>query len=587
MAGTIDQRFPATGDITGPSIQHAKSDQDPNPLEKADREAYGTRGLPVSVEDCDDDDATSTGVSLRPPSGSDMPSSTGLKSPSTNQNYSESSSDSGSTVTHNSYTKKTQDVDKRSPRQGASREIPRRQSSRGSHRPNALQFLDPESPTVMHDSKRRSADMSQWRGANSGKQTSPSASSSTSGSFHSDVFSEPNVAAGSDRSWSPEHALSNESPSIGHSKVNNPFPAVHQGQQGHHHPPHTTHMNNMNHASHMNPMNPMSPMSPMAPLENANLPPQFPINSLQPQFATPFQIPRFPHVESVPLSGYQLLATKLVGRAIGPPVKPSYRVFEIMNHRVLLHLQDELSELEEELTMLDKADTQLRRSPGGIFPASRRQEQMNANVHELAWRKKDIINRIGFKLVQYYTVISSLKGTLELAAPSMEEVNEYRAYLAHQQPVVDVEARFLDNPDDLVLLAREPTVYERQDDLLTPMSRPMADAGFPPGNNSSDTVDYQFNRNFAVPTQPLPDGAPRELAIATVVAILVPLLVFSVIPEFIGRIAVVLLVAAGVVMSLVQSGLFRLLTQARGGLDCMVCLGVYGAIMALLARAFT
>ena len=50
--------------------------------------------------------------------------------------------------------------------------------------------------------------------------------------------------------------------------------------------------------------------------------------------------------------GYELLAHKLSELKKGSKadsVVPAYRKFEQLNHRVLLHLQDEISELEEEL----------------------------------------------------------------------------------------------------------------------------------------------------------------------------------------------------------------------------------------------
>lgn len=62
-------------------------------------------------------------------------------------------------------------------------------------------------------------------------------------------------------------------------------------------------------------------------------------------------------------------------------------------------MQDELIELEEQLHNLDAADTQKRKFPGGIFPASRRKENMNPT--DATWKKKDIIAHIAHKLYQY------------------------------------------------------------------------------------------------------------------------------------------------------------------------------------------
>lgn len=82
-----------------------------------------------------------------------------------------------------------------------------------------------------------------------------------------------------------------------------------------------------------------------------------------------------------------------------PALKPIYRRFEALNHRLLLHLQDELSELEEQLHRLDTADTQTRRLQNCILPASRRAEYLAGG--ELQWHRTDILGKIGFKLGQY------------------------------------------------------------------------------------------------------------------------------------------------------------------------------------------
>ncbi len=144
--------------------------------------------------------------------------------------------------------------------------------------------------------------------------------------------------------------------------------------------------------------------------------PHFRPDELQPRLVAPGQgYPKYlPRAEKLPMTGYELLAAKLStsdpwparrgstsssqsdeGRAI----KPIYRKFEALNHRLLLHLQDELTELEEQLHRLDTADTQTRRLQNCILPASRRSEAMAGG--ELQWRKTDTLGKIGFKLSQY------------------------------------------------------------------------------------------------------------------------------------------------------------------------------------------
>lgn len=101
--------------------------------------------------------------------------------------------------------------------------------------------------------------------------------------------------------------------------------------------------------------------------------------------------------EKPPMSGYQLLAAKLVGGLGGPPVAPLYRRFEALHHRLLLYMQADIVELENELFSLDMRDT-VERSYGFI-PASRRQERW-ANGG-MAQQKTDVLGHIGYKLSQY------------------------------------------------------------------------------------------------------------------------------------------------------------------------------------------
>ena len=127
-------------------------------------------------------------------------------------------------------------------------------------------------------------------------------------------------------------------------------------------------------------------------------------SSLSPRYAQHIKQRGLPRAEKLPVTGYELLASRLSNsnaQTEEPKIKPMYRKFEALNHRLLLHLQDEISELEEQLHRLDNADTQSRRAglSGSVVPASRRASQ--AAGGELQWHKTDILGRIGFKLAQY------------------------------------------------------------------------------------------------------------------------------------------------------------------------------------------
>lgn len=143
------------------------------------------------------------------------------------------------------------------------------------------------------------------------------------------------------------------------------------------------------------------------------LPPQAPelphrsAGYLHPQY--PHAIPQAPPFHPDPtrktVEGYELLAEKLAeqsqeneeGEEVWTPV---YRKFAQLNHRILLHLQDEISVLEEELRIVDECIAQrTEMMEGEVPPASRRMEMRYGN--EPHHRRTELLGRIFQKLGQY------------------------------------------------------------------------------------------------------------------------------------------------------------------------------------------
>jgi hypothetical protein len=115
-----------------------------------------------------------------------------------------------------------------------------------------------------------------------------------------------------------------------------------------------------------------------------------------------------PDVTKTTAAGYELLANKLSETPKknslvrkGGNIVPMYRKFEHLNHRVLLHLQDEVCEMEEELRYLDESiiQTSPRDDAGHAFPASRRGDARYGN--ELHYKRTELLGRIFQKLGQY------------------------------------------------------------------------------------------------------------------------------------------------------------------------------------------
>lgn len=243
-----------------------------------------------------------------------------------------------------------------------------------------------------------------------------------------------------------------------------------------------------------------------------------------------------------------------------------YRRFEALNHRILLHLQDELCELEEQLRRLDTADTHSRhvRDNSGkdtrIVPASRRHSAAYSGP-QLEWHKTDLLGRIGFKLSQYNQALASFHATDVLAPPQPEDVNAYRTYLSSEHPIAEQETHFLDPTDDLVSV--------RGDKTTKPTSDPPSNPSTSPSANFSSHPHIDISASFS------------SIATASAIAVLVPILTFPIIPGFFGRMTVVILIALGVIGASFQSGVIG--QDQINGRDWVPCAMIYGGVMAVIA----
>lgn len=108
------------------------------------------------------------------------------------------------------------------------------------------------------------------------------------------------------------------------------------------------------------------------------------------------------------ISGYSLLATRLSSATESqePRLPPLYRRFENLNHRVLLHLQDEIAQMEEDLRLVDEYEELQRAATAEqegtkMLPASRRmdaQAQVYSSVH---YRREELLSALARKTEQY------------------------------------------------------------------------------------------------------------------------------------------------------------------------------------------
>lgn len=293
--------------------------------------------------------------------------------------------------------------------------------------PDFLDKLDENAPAAPANGIDQSmAEAASWSGANNdgkaspGVQSASSSSSSTSGSPYSDLSSE--RTTDTERSSSPERSSVDGDETPVAPVLNFVETSLHAASKR---------------RSSLFDVDRYG--TPEMPRGTANLP-HIPVSVLTPRVPNQGHPKHLPRAEKLPLSGYELLASRISASSesgprshpgsasssstatprehiprrhssasnIGyrssllepePTIQPIYRRFKAMNHRLLLHLQDELSELEEQLHRLDTADTQTRRLQNRILPASRRAEALAGG--ELQSHKAEILAKIGFKLGQY------------------------------------------------------------------------------------------------------------------------------------------------------------------------------------------
>ncbi|KAI1453640.1 hypothetical protein F4805DRAFT_469924 [Annulohypoxylon moriforme] len=433
-------------------------------------------------------------------------------------------------------------------------------------RPNALNFLDSDSPVLTQESIWRSMEEAAHRSPTSLQGQSPSIrSASTATTGFRDDASENVGEHETDRSTSPEHGVGDDGRPNGaprttsgpNRKRSYGFPDVSRG-------------------------NPERPNTP--PAENG---------PREPNRGRSRPVPR---PEKLPLTGYELLASKLSispANQAGPHLRPIFRRFEMLNHRLLLYLQDEICELEEQLHRLDAADTQSRRIPGpdSFFPASRRAEYMAGG--ELHWHKTDILGKIGFKLEQYNRLLSSCRETQGMPVPSLEDIHEYRSYLATHAPIAEIESRFLDISDDLICVSDEYQEVVDEEPVPTPIphqSFTMAEPRAVSPIRSRPVSPYQQDRPISPYRQDRQEGSIITvdtvyddnqvilLSIAVTVAVILPILTFLIIPGYLGRLTVVILVGLGILGALFQGQIVAIRTW-----ELLTCVGLYGAVMAVVA----
>ncbi|KAH8692643.1 hypothetical protein BGW36DRAFT_430398 [Talaromyces proteolyticus] len=164
-----------------------------------------------------------------------------------------------------------------------------------------------------------------------------------------------------------------------------------------------------------------------------------------------------PSSEAGCVSGYASLASKLDSSGKDTQkLTPLYRRFENVNHRILLYLQDEISQMEEELQLMDKYDANHRAAVAeeeGVLPepASRRMDVEACHFSGFHARRTELMERLSYKINQYNDALYNYNRMRQSLSPaSSRDVHTYRAWIHENAPIAKNETKFLDHELDLI-----------------------------------------------------------------------------------------------------------------------------------------
>ncbi|KAL8853049.1 MAG: hypothetical protein Q9221_002079 [Calogaya cf. arnoldii] len=157
---------------------------------------------------------------------------------------------------------------------------------------------------------------------------------------------------------------------------------------------------------------------------------------------------------STKTQGYPQLASTISSQP-DSVLKPVYRKFETLNNRILLYLQDEISELESDIHDLDAAIIQENQYLGRTsHPASRRAEAKMPS--QLQWRRNELLGRCAGKISQYNQALSSYSSLIKSLSPSSHsDIKAYQKWLTKHTPLAEPEASFIQHHKDLITVSAQ------------------------------------------------------------------------------------------------------------------------------------
>lgn len=171
------------------------------------------------------------------------------------------------------------------------------------------------------------------------------------------------------------------------------------------------------------------------------------------------------------------------------------------------------------------------------------------------------------------------------------DIEAYRRFLSKTSAVVPIETQFLERSTDLLCLPDGP-YYDSESGNATPVAHATryieaaaAPADGAPGIVGLDQVTDRFAARTPVLRRPKPLDATavRGMIAGIAAATILPIMTFPLIPVFVGRIAVVLLMAVFTLVLAFAFGMHETLGTTAGVVEIGIGLGVYAAVMTVVA----
>ncbi|KAL9085428.1 MAG: hypothetical protein Q9159_004717 [Coniocarpon cinnabarinum] len=167
------------------------------------------------------------------------------------------------------------------------------------------------------------------------------------------------------------------------------------------------------------------------------------------------------------LSTYDLLASRLSNESQQDgKAPPLYRRFGRLSHRMLLHFQDVIAELEDQLQALDTSIANCKSSIDS--PESRRLDQRY--LAELNHRRSYVFAEV-FKKTQEYNQALMYHNTTVKQSQSARaaDIDRYRDLTRHLSTKVPDQLRFLEHDDDLMNLSFKPELVSMENTTHAPL----------------------------------------------------------------------------------------------------------------------